>query len=305
MRRAIILRGAAAGRGQAHDRARGRRRRRISRGCAVSPLPRSADRDSGREIDVARAAAIEIKGSGERRGGLAPPARSRRLRRDGRRIAAPISASPTPARARAGESIISLSEASSRADRLARALLTGANLELESIQRYRTGRDGERLLRGALSRRRGTSSPFLEPPVRLLLNATTGSLFRLEVDPDWLDPAGPPRARISRRRPSGSRRWCCGVATSRRRSDRGPSSGRWPPPSCSRFTPTTGSVFHADLPSAGAGRLGRSLPGRRRRRPGPPQPVRRRRHGPDSRGSRRPDRPRLAPDESAQRHGIR
>jgi hypothetical protein len=40
--------------------------------------------------------------------------------------------------------------------------------------------------------------PFLEPPIRLLFDASTGRLYRFDMDPEWLDPAWPPRPRISR-----------------------------------------------------------------------------------------------------------
>jgi len=97
---------------------------------------------------------------------------------------------------KSGESIVSLAEASSRGDRLARALIPGAHLELESIKRYRAG-ETESVYYEARYAPAPGELPVLEPPVRLLLNATSGSLFRLDIDPDWLDPPGPPRVRIS------------------------------------------------------------------------------------------------------------
>jgi len=99
---------------------------------------------------------------------------------------------------KSGEAIVSLAEASSRGDRQARAILSGSNLELESIKRHRTG-GTESIYYEALYASTSGEFPFLEPPVRLLLNATTGSFFRLDIDPDWLDPADPPRVRISRK----------------------------------------------------------------------------------------------------------
>jgi len=95
-----------------------------------------------------------------------------------------------------GEAIVSLAETSNRADKLARALLPGSNLELESIKRHRAG-TAESIYYEARYAAATGEFPYLEPPVRLLLNATTGSLFRADFDPDWLKPVDPPRARIS------------------------------------------------------------------------------------------------------------
>ena len=97
-----------------------------------------------------------------------------------------------------GEAIVSLAVASSRCDKLARAMFPGSKLELESIERRRTG-GPESVYYEARYASVSGEFPFLEPPVRLLLNATTGSLFRLELDPDWLEPSDPPRVRISRK----------------------------------------------------------------------------------------------------------
>ncbi len=97
----------------------------------------------------------------------------------------------------AGEPIISLSEISTIADARVRAILPGMNLVLESIQRYRASGMESVYYESRYATAEG-EFPFLVPPVRLLLNATTGSLFRLDIDPDWLDPVALPRTRISR-----------------------------------------------------------------------------------------------------------
>jgi hypothetical protein len=97
-----------------------------------------------------------------------------------------------------GEAIVSLAEISSRGDTLARALFPGSNLGLESVKRHRT--DGtESIYYEARYTSASGEFPFLEPPVQLLLNATTGGFFRLDIDPDWLAPPDPPRVRISRK----------------------------------------------------------------------------------------------------------
>lgn len=97
-----------------------------------------------------------------------------------------------------GEAIVSLAAVSSSADRLARALLPESNLGLESVQRYQA--DGtESIYYEARYTADSGEFPFFEPPVRLLLNATTGDFFRLDVDPDWFAPPDPPRVRISRK----------------------------------------------------------------------------------------------------------
>lgn len=98
---------------------------------------------------------------------------------------------------RAGEAIISLSEISTHADRAAREIFPGANLALESIRRYRASGQ-ESIYYEARYAPPPAEIPFLGPPIRLLLNASTGKLFRVDVDPEWLDPPPPPRSRISR-----------------------------------------------------------------------------------------------------------
>ncbi len=97
-----------------------------------------------------------------------------------------------------GEAILSLAAVSSRADNLVRALLPGSNLGLESVERYRAG-GTESIYYEARYASTAGESPFLEPPVRLLLNASTGGFFRLDVDPDWFAPPEPPRVRITRK----------------------------------------------------------------------------------------------------------
>ena len=97
-----------------------------------------------------------------------------------------------------GESIVSLAAVSSRGDALARALFPGSNLGLESVKRHRTG-GTESIYYEARYASAAGEFPFLEPTVHLLLNATTGGFFRLDIDPDWFDPPDPPRVRISRK----------------------------------------------------------------------------------------------------------
>lgn len=95
-----------------------------------------------------------------------------------------------------GEAIVSLAEVSGHGDKLARAIANAPNLELESIKRHRAG-GTESVYYEARYASASGEFPFLDPPVRLLLNASTGSLFRMDLDPDWLDPPAPPRVRIS------------------------------------------------------------------------------------------------------------
>lgn len=97
-----------------------------------------------------------------------------------------------------GEAIVSLPEASNRADRLARSLLPGANLELEGIRRYRL-EGAESIYYEARYASVSGEHPFFDPPVRMLLNASTGGLFRLDIDPDWIDPVVQPHTLISRK----------------------------------------------------------------------------------------------------------
>ena len=97
----------------------------------------------------------------------------------------------------AGEAIISLGEISARADALAGASLPGVPLSLEGIRRDRaSGQESVYYEARYAPQRR--EIPFLEPPIRLLLDASTGRLYRFDMDPEWLDPAWPPRPRLSR-----------------------------------------------------------------------------------------------------------
>jgi len=99
---------------------------------------------------------------------------------------------------RSGEAIVSLATISGLGEKVARAVFPGLNLELESARRHRAN-GTESVYYEARYTSVGGEFAFFEPPVRLLLNATTGSLFRLDVDPDWLVPIKPPQARISRK----------------------------------------------------------------------------------------------------------
>lgn len=98
---------------------------------------------------------------------------------------------------RAGEAIISLSAVSTRADAHLRALLPRNDLALESVQRLRTsGEETVYYEARYFPQRDGT--PFFQAPVRLLLNASTGNLFKYDVDPDWPEPPPVPRAKLTR-----------------------------------------------------------------------------------------------------------
>jgi len=97
-----------------------------------------------------------------------------------------------------GEAILSLAAISSRADQLAPALFPGSKLELESVQRYKAG-ETDRIYYEARYTSTAADPPFFESPVRVLLNGSTGSFFRLDIDPDWFDPPAAPRVLISRK----------------------------------------------------------------------------------------------------------
>lgn len=168
-----------------------RETRRIT-GCAEVPTD-----DSGREFVYRGRPAIEIKGRA--RGGDAPGALRDLAVFDpaSGSIVSSICFGNASTR-KHGESIVSLAEISGRADRLARALLPDGKLELESV--LRAGAGGvEHIYYEARYASASGEIPFLEPPVRLLLNASTTTLFRFEIDPDWINPLEPPRVRISRK----------------------------------------------------------------------------------------------------------
>ena len=104
---------------------------------------------------------------------------------------------PNASTRQTGEAIISLSEVSTLADRLAREILPGFSLALAGIRRHRPA-GLESVYYEARYAPPPTEVPFFEPPVRLLLNASTGRLFRVDVDPEVFEPMPPPRLSISR-----------------------------------------------------------------------------------------------------------
>jgi len=150
--------------------------------------------DTGRELSFRGRPAIEVTG---RERGAGAVVDSAVFDTAAGRIVAYTCFANASAR-QAGEAIISMGEISSGADRLARAIIPGSNLALESIRRQREG-DLESVYYEARYAPPPGEFPFFQPPVRLVLNASTGRLFRLDIDADWLDPARPPRALISKK----------------------------------------------------------------------------------------------------------
>jgi hypothetical protein len=157
-------------------------------GCPAAPTD-----DTGRDLIFRGRPAVEIRGE-ERGGGAVDLAL---FDTAAGRFVSYVCLANASAR-QAGEAIYSMSEVSSRSDKLVRALVPKANLALEGIQRSRES-GGESVYYEARYAPPPGEVPFLEPPVRLLLNASTGSLFKFEIDADWIDPAVPPRVRISQK----------------------------------------------------------------------------------------------------------
>jgi hypothetical protein len=158
-------------------------------GCAAGPTD-----DAGRESAYRGRRAIEVTG---RERGADAVVDSAFFDAAAVRIVAYVCFANASAR-QTGEAIISMSEISPRADKLVRAIIPGSDLALESIRRQRAG-DQERVYYEARYAPPPGDFPFFEPPVRLLLNASTGSLFRFDIDPDWLDPVAHSRTRISKK----------------------------------------------------------------------------------------------------------
>ena len=153
--------------------------------------------DSGQELAFHGRPSIEIKGR-ERSGDAPVPVRDLAIfdPASGRIVFYVCFANASTRTS--GEPIVSLGAVSSRADTLARALFPGSNLGLESVKRHRTG-GTESIYYEARYASTGGEFPFLEPPVKLLFNATDGRFFRLDIDADWLHPPELPRVRISRK----------------------------------------------------------------------------------------------------------
>jgi hypothetical protein len=99
---------------------------------------------------------------------------------------------------KAGEAIVSLSEVSSRADAHLRKILPGVEFALAGIERQRaSGEEG--VYYEASFADAASEVPFLRPPVRLLLDASTGNVYRFDADAEWFVPPKLPSAHLSRR----------------------------------------------------------------------------------------------------------
>lgn len=98
---------------------------------------------------------------------------------------------------RSGEAILSLGAIAAVADAAVHGLLPGRDLVLDGIQRFRAS-GLESVYYEAGYAPAGGEVPFLVPPVRLLLDASNGRVFRFEQDPEWPDSVRLPRALLSR-----------------------------------------------------------------------------------------------------------
>lgn len=98
----------------------------------------------------------------------------------------------------AGEPIISLSEISTRADQHLSRILPGNSLALHDIQRYRASGQESLYYEARYTTVEGGVT-FLQPPVRLLIDASSGKLFRLDIEPEWPESLPVPQAQISRK----------------------------------------------------------------------------------------------------------
>ena len=79
-----------------------------------------------------------------------------------------------------------------------RRILPGAELALAGIERYRvSGQEG--VYYEAAFAAPADEILFLQPPVRLLLDASSGNLFRFDADPEWFTPPKFPAAHLSRK----------------------------------------------------------------------------------------------------------
>lgn len=165
--------------------------RRIT-GCPVPPTD-----DQGQDLVFRGLPSIEIKGR-QQGGDAAGAIRDLAIFGSGLRRIVSYTCFSNASTRKSGEAIVSLAVASGRGDQVLRALLPGTDLELESIQRHRAS-GAESIYYEARYASAAGKIPFLEPPVRILLNASTGDFFRFDVDADWLDPLGPPRIGISRK----------------------------------------------------------------------------------------------------------
>ncbi len=99
-------------------------------------------------------------------------------------------------RRRSGEAILSMSVVSSRADRYLALFYPDRDLALESIDRYRV-RGKESVYYELRYNFHPQEILFFHPLVRMLVNASTGRLYRFELAVDYLDARYPSRAMIS------------------------------------------------------------------------------------------------------------
>jgi hypothetical protein len=99
-------------------------------------------------------------------------------------------------RRRSGEAILSMSAVSSKADRYLALFYPDRELSLESIDRYRV-RGKESVYYELQYNFHPQEILFFHPLARMLVNATTGRLYRFELAVDYLDARYPSRKMIS------------------------------------------------------------------------------------------------------------
>jgi hypothetical protein len=164
---------------------------RQSLGSAGTPLE-----DSWRELSYRGRPSLECKGR------VAGPAPLRRVQDfavydiASRRLVVYISF-PNASHRQAGEAILPISDASTKADARLRAVVPDKTLALESIQRYRVSGE-ENVYYEVRYAPPADEIRSLRSPARLLLDAMTGELYRFDVDPDWIDTLPLPKNRITR-----------------------------------------------------------------------------------------------------------
>jgi hypothetical protein len=99
-------------------------------------------------------------------------------------------------RRRSGEAILSMSVVSNKADRYVSLFYPDRELSLESIDRYRV-RGKESVYYELRYNFHPQEILFFHPLARMLVNATTGRLYRFELAVDYLDARYPSRKMIS------------------------------------------------------------------------------------------------------------
>jgi hypothetical protein len=105
---------------------------------------------------------------------------------------------PNASRRTAGEAILPMSEIAARADALVRRLFRAPAPAFLGVERFRSMGPDSLYYTASYGSPAGEVR-FLAPPIRLIFDALTGHLFRVDVDAEWYEPPPPAKGLLSKR----------------------------------------------------------------------------------------------------------